>query len=398
MPRGKQTKKNASGAGTIRKKTVIRNGKEYSYWEARLTTGLDPKTGKQKQRSISGKTQKEVAQKLRELTSEIDKGTYQEPCRLTLGEWMNIWTRDYLGAVKPRTEESYKCQIENHIRPALGGTKLEALTAPAIQHFYNSLIKSGLSPKTVKITHGVLHKALQQAVAIGYLKFNPADACTMPHVERKELKPLDEESIGKFLSAIKGHPYEDLFLVTLFTGMRQGEVLGLRWDCVDFEKGTLLINKQLLKRKDEQGNLVYTLDSTKNSHGRKVTPASTVMSILRQHRAKQAQWKLLAGAAWQESGLVFTDKLGGHLMHHTVYHNFKKVVASIGCPETRFHDLRHSYAVAAIRAGDDIKTVQGNLGHATASFTLDVYGHLTDQMKQESANRMEKFIQQVSGQ
>lgn len=398
MPRGKQTKKNASGAGTIRKKTVIRNGKEYFYWEARLTTGLDPKTGKQKQRSISGKTQKEVAQKLRELTSEIDKGTYQEPCRLALGEWLNIWTRDYLGAVKPRTEESYKCQIENHIRPVLGGTKLEALTTPAIQHFYNSLIKNGLSPKTVKIIHGVLHKALQQAVAIGYLKFNPADACTMPRVERKELKPLDEEAIGKFLSAIKGHPYEDLFLVTLFTGMRQGEVLGLTWDCVDFEKGTLLINKQLLKHKDEQGHLVYTLDSTKNGHGRKVTPASTVMSILRQHRAKQAQWKLLAGAAWQDSGLVFTDKLGGHLMHHTVYHNFKKVVASIGCPETRFHDLRHSYAVAAIRAGDDIKTVQGNLGHATASFTLDVYGHLTDQMKQESANRMEKFIQQVSGQ
>lgn len=198
--------------------------------------------------------------------------------------------------------------------------------------------KSGLSPKTVKNIHGVLHKALQQAVAIGYLRFNPADACTLPRVERKELQPLDEGAIGKFLSAIKGHPYENLFLVTLFTGMRQGEVLGLTWDCVDFNQGTILINKRLQKTRG--GKSSYYLASTKSGKSRKLSPAASVIELLRQQWKQQAEWRLTTGPTWQESGFVFTDEMGGHLMHHTVYHNFKKVVTSIGCSETRFHDLR----------------------------------------------------------
>ena len=183
--------------------------------------------------------------------------------------------------------------------------------------------------------------------------------------------------------------------MTLFTGLRQGEVLGLTWDCVDFTAGTVLINKQLQKMRT--GDRGYYLASTKSGKSRKLTPAPSVMKLLRHQQAVQAEWRLRAGAAWQDSGLVFTNKLGGHLMPHTVYQNYKKVVSSIGRPDARFHDLRHSYAVAAIRGGDDIKTVQGNMGHATAAFTLDVYGHVTDQMKQASAARMEKFIQSVSG-
>lgn len=395
MPHGK---KNTSGAGSIRKKTVVRNGIEYTYWEARFTTGFDPRTGKQKQRSITGKTQKEVAQKLRELTTEIDQGIYHEPNKMTLSQWLDIWLWDYLNGVKPRTAESYRCQIENHIRPNLGKIKLEALSTPDIQRFYNSMTERGLAAKTVIITHGVLHKALQQAVAIGYLRFNPSDACTLPRSERKELKPLDDDAISAFLTAVKGHPHETVFLVTLFTGMRQGEVLGLTWDCVDLDNGTILINKQLQKAMNDEGKRVYSLVSTKNSKGRKITLATTVVELLRQQKAKQEEWKQVAGPAWQESGFVFTNELGEHLMPHTVYHSYKRIVTAIGRPDARFHDLRHSYAVAAIKSGDDIKTVQGNLGHATASFTLDVYGHVTDQMKRDSADRMERFIQSVSGQ
>ena len=136
--------------------------------------------------------------------------------------------------------------------------------------------------------------------------------------------------------------------------------------------------------------------STKNGRGRQITSAPYVMSLLRRQKKEQAQWRLMAGASWQESDLVFTNRLGVHLSPCTVYRNFKRLVKEIGMPNLRFHDLRHSYAVAAIRSGDDIKTVQGNLGHATAAFTLDVYGHVTDQMKQASAARMENFIKRVS--
>lgn len=388
----------AQGTGTIRKKTVTRNGKEYTFWEARYTTGRDPGTGKQIQRSITGKTQKEVAQKLKAATAAIDAGTYQPPNKMAVGEWMDTWTETYLGGVKPFTVVAYKGQIRNHIKPALGAIKLEALNTHTIQTFYNSLgqpvgDKPGLSPKSIKGVHGVLHKALNQAVAIGYIRFNPAAACTLPRAERKELKPLDENQIRDFLSAIKGHCYEDLYIVTLFTGMRQGEVIGLMWDCVDFDKGTILINKQLQREKKRGGQYVFA--SLKNDKARSITPAPWVMDILRSHRVKQIEQRLAAGSAWQDSGLVFTNELGKHLDTQSVYKAFKRVVESIGCSDVRFHDLRHSYAVAAIRSGDDIKTIQGNLGHATASFTLDVYGHVTDQMKQASANRMNTFIKDV---
>jgi len=257
-------KKAAKGSGTIRKKAVTRNGKQYTYWEARVTTGRDPGTGKQVQRSFTGKTQKEVREKMQVAAVEVNQGTYAAPKRMTVGQWLDIWQHDYLESIKPRTVECYQCQIENHIKPKLGSVKLEALTTPDIQRFYNSLTEKGLSAKTVKITHGVLHKALQQAVAIGYLRFNPTDACSLPRVERKELKPLDDDSISAFLTAVKGNRHEILYLVTLFTGLRQGEVLGLTWDCIDFVCGTMLINKQLQLVKDDSGNRVYKLVSTKN--------------------------------------------------------------------------------------------------------------------------------------
>ncbi len=388
-------KRAAQGSGTIRKKTVTKNGQEYTYWESRVTIGRDPGTGKQIQRSFTGKTQKEVRQKMQAAAVERDNGTYQDPARITVSEWLDTWEADYLGDVKPFTKASYHTQTTNHIKPALGAVKLQALTAPQIQRFYNSLQigEKPLSAKTIKNIHGVLHRALQQAVDVGFIRYNPSDACKLPRVVKKDIKPLDENQITAFLKAIQGHRYETLFTVTLFTGLREGEALGLKWDCVDFDRGVILIDKQLQREKKKNGQYVFS--SLKNDKSRTITPAPWVMQILRQHRKTQVEQRFMARELWEDSGLVFTDEFGHHLAIHTVYSNFKKIVASIGCPDARFHDLRHSYAVAAIRAGDDIKTVQGNLGHATAAFTLDVYGHVTDQMKQASANRMQGFIKDV---
>lgn len=390
------SKKAASGTGTIRKKTVTRNGKEYTYWEARYTEGVDPGTGKQIQRSISGKTQKEVAKKLKEAVAALDAGTYTAPSKMTLGQWLDIWLSEYLGGVKPRTADSYKAAVNNHIRPALGAVKLEALAAHQIQTLYNNLQRreEPLSPKSIKNLHGVLHKALEQAVAIGYIRFNPAGACKLPRVERAEIQPLDDVAISAFMGVIHGHKYENLYLTTLFTGMREGEVLGLTWDCVDFEGGTLTINKQLQKERGGSGE--YHLVSPKNGKSRCITLAPSVLATLKAQWVKQAEWRLKAGEMWEQSGLVFTDEIGHHLSAQTVYLHFKKLAAEAGYPDARFHDLRHSYAVAALQSGIDVKTVQETLGHHTAAFTLDVYGHVTERMKQESANRMEAFIKRVS--
>lgn len=394
-------KKSAAGSGNIRKKTVMRNGREYVYWEGRISTGFDPKTGKQKQRSVSGKTQKEVAQKLRQLTAEVDEGTYQEPSKVTVGEWMDTWAGQYLGNVKPMTVKNYKEHIANHIKPALGNIHISSLNTTDIQKFYNDLGQPqgdtpGLAPKTIKCIHGILHKALQQAIAVGYLRTNPTEACSLPRVERKEIHPLNDEDIQKFLQAIRGHRYEALYLTALFTGLRRGELCGLTWDCVDLDMGRIVVKKQLQNVPGSPGE--YRFVSLKNDKSRSITIASSLVNVLRQHKESQNTLIHNAGELWMDTGFVFTNEIGDHLSPSTVYHQFKKIAASIDLPNARLHDLRHSFAVASLRARDDIKTVQSNLGHHTAAFTLDVYGHVTEDMKRDSANRMEAFIQSVTDQ
>ena len=385
--------------GNIRKKTNTVNGKTYTYYEARYTEGFDPGTGKQIQRSISGKTQKEVAQKLKAALAALDSGTYIAPCKMTVEEWMEIWSKQYLGGVKESTVAAYNATIRTHIKPGIGAIRLDALDTHLVQSFYNGLReptkdREAVSPKTVKNVHGVLHKALQQAVANGYIRFNPTNSCILPRIEKKELQPLDEAETKLFLDAVKGHPLELLYTITLFTGLREGEALGLTWDRVDFMRGTILISKQLQKEKKKGGE--FRLVSLKNDKPRRITPAPWVMQLFRDRKIQQYQHKEKAGAAWSNPmNLVFTNELGGNLIPQTVVRHFKEIVSSIGRPEARFHDLRHSYAVASLRSGDDIKTVQGNLGHATAAFTLDVYGHVTNQMQEASAIRMEAYIKGI---
>lgn len=400
MPRTQSVGRAANGVGSIRKITSTRNGKQYTYWQARYTAGYDPGTGKQIQRSITGKTQKEVAQKLKQATYELDQGTYTAPCRLTVLEWLDTWKKEYTEDVKPSTAYIYKKNIDMYIVPYIGSVKLQALTAPMIQALYNKLLKpekegaKALSAKSVRNVHGVLHKALQQAVLVGYIRGNPADACKPPRAEKKEVYPLDESHVADFLKAIQDHPHEYLYKIALFTGLREGEVLGLTWDCLDFEHGTLLIKQQL--RREQQKGGKYYFSPPKNSKPRVLSLAPSVVRLFRCQKLKQNCQRLEAGELWTENNLIFTNQTGGVLSYRTVYDCFKRVMAKIGSPATRFHDLRHTYAVLAIKSGDDIKTVQENLGHATAAFTLDVYGHVTAQMRKDSANRMEEVIKSIS--
>ena len=394
MPRSaKKTKKSAAGVGTIRKKTVTRNGKDYTFWEARYTEGFDPGTGKQIQRSITGKTQKEVAQKLKAATAAIDAGTYKAPCKMTVGEWLDIWVAEYLKNVKPLTQHNYAKQVRKHLKPALGAVKLEALDPHRIQKFYNSLTESGLAPKTVKNIHGIFHSALQQAIANDYIRHNPTDACKLPKVVKTEIKPLEPDEIARMLQEAEKDDYRNLFIVAMFTGMRQGELLGLPWECVDFDTGIITV-KQQLQCKD--GN--YFLETPKSGKNRTILPAPLVMDALVREKTKQEAERKQAGDAWSNPfNLVFTDTLGKYLVRRTVVKHFKKISERAGISnDARFHDLRHSFAVTSLYAGDDIKTVQANLGHATAQFTLDVYGHVTQKMRRDSANRMQQFYDQLT--
>ena len=330
--------------------------------------------------------------------AEIDDGSYLDPCSVKFGDWLDLWLETYVSpTVKPYTTDSYTNICNRYLKPYLGRYKLSQLSALPIQKMYNELQQEHkLSAKTVKNIHGVLHRALTQAVKLQMIRTNPSDLCDLPKVTRKEIQPMEQDDITAFLRVLRGHKYERLYAVTLFTGMRQGEVLGLTWDCVDFQRCTLTVSKQLQKTKKVGGE--YTLVSTKSGKSRIITVAPSVMEFLREEKRWQEQMQILAGSAWDNPwNLVFTNELGRHLVHFTVYKHFKEIVREIGMPKERFHDLRHSYAVVSIENGDDMKTVQTNLGHATSSFTLDVYGHVSQRMHQQSAERMERFIQSVTG-
>lgn len=214
---------------------------------------------KQVQRSISGKTQSEVAKRLREVTASIDAGKYIEPRRMTLSDWLDQWSEEYFSGLKPLMVSSYTTCINKHLKPCLGAVSLQDLDTRKIQRFYNSLgvstpDRDALSPKTIFNIHGVLHAALQQAVDNRYIPYNPSDATKLPRIEAHEMKPLDEVETKLFWEAVKGDSFENLFKVAFLTGIRQGEALGLTWDCVDFAQGSILVNKQLQKEKKKRAN------------------------------------------------------------------------------------------------------------------------------------------------
>lgn len=229
---------------------------------------------------------------------------------------------------------------------------------------------------------------------MGFIRNNPTEAVILPRIEKKQIKPMEDDQLTAFLNAIKGHPYELVFFVTVFTGLREGEVLGLTWDCVNFQTGTLLINKQHGKIK---GTREYAFSSLKNDKPRRIEAAPAVIKALQKQRQNQIAWRSACPELWNnQDNLVFTTEWGRYLCNYTVYKAFKKIVRDLGMEQVRFHDLRHTFAVNSLRAGDDIKTVQGNLGHHTASFTLDTYGHVTSEMLHASASRMEHFIKTVA--
>lgn len=383
-------KRAAQGAGTIRKKTVIRKGKEYTYWEARITTGRDPGTGKQVQRSFTGKTQKEVREKMQVAAVAVNTGTYITPQKMTVGQWMDTWAADYLGGAKPATVTIYKNNIKNHIKPALGAVALSDLRPHMVQTFINGL---ELSPASVRLAYKVLHMALEKAVKLGYIPKNPAAGSELPKLDQKEIQPLDDQQVALLLKTAKGGDMEYLITVALFTGCRLSELLGLTWDTVDFKQGTITINKQLA-RPEHRGATPFL--SPKNRKTRTITPASSVMTALKNQKRRQMKQQLKVGPLWDNQyHMVFTTEIGEPLDQWKAEKGFSAVLDAAGLVGVRFHDLRHTYAVNAIRAGDDIKTIQGNLGHASAAFTLDRYGHFTERMKQDSAARMEGFMKSV---
>ena len=335
MPRKSNTRA-ASGAGSIRQRPDGR-------WEARVTVGSNPGTGKPIRRSIYGDTQAAVRKEMTAVLRDVDRGTYQTPSKMTVKIWMETWLDTFCTGLKPLTVSAYNTAMKTHIVPAFGAMPVQELKGIHVQKLFNDMLEAGKSPKTVKNTAAILHKALSVAVKQGYIAANPCDAAEVPKVTRHEIKPLTDAEIPVFLAAIEDHPFRNAYGLCLFAGLREGECLGLTWDCVDFERGRITVRQQLQKSRTESGTY-RIVSSTKSGKVRVIEPPVVAFDYLRSERTRQVENRLRAGKLWDNAqDLVFTNPLGGHVVIETFRRNFKRLAASMGRPDLRPHDLRHPY-------------------------------------------------------
>ena len=347
-----------------------------------------------KQKSVYGKTRKEVRDKLSKIQSELAEETYVDETNMTVEQWLKEFMDVYINDVKGATIVSYETMARLHINPTLGSIRLKELTAAQVQRFYKKLSNDGFAPKTIRGIHGFLHEALQKAVNMEVLRRNVTEACQLPKVRGNEMHPLNNAQLQDFLKRAEDDPFfHPLFYVAFFTGLRECELIGLTWDCVDFERGTLRVYRQYGKLDSGPHKGEYDFSTLKNDKERTFRVAPSVLNIFRQMKVRQAEQKLKAGSSFRNKrNFIFTRDDGEPVSASTLYHHYKKIVLAMDLPEVRFHDARHTFATLSLQSGVDIKTVSEALGHASVAFTLSVYGHVTELMQQDMANKMERLI------
>jgi integrase len=341
-----------------------------------------------KYRYIYGKTRQAVAEKLAKTIADRDGGLIFDAGKMKLGEYLDRWLSDSVkGTVRASTYERHEAIIRLHIKPSLGRVGLKKLTPAHVRGLIGEKLNAGLAPATVRKIHSTLHKALSQAVSDGMVPRNAADV-KAPRPTPEEMRPLSEAEARAFLEAARetGDRFEALYVLAIATGLRRGELLGLRWDDVDLKRGTLRVGRALVR---EGGR--HALGETKTRRGRRqinLTPRT--VNALKTHRKNQLEEKIRRTGLYQDHGLVFASGVGTPLNpENLVKRSFKPLLKKAGLPEIRFHDLRHTCATLLLGRGVHQKFVQELLGHATIAMTLDTYSHYLPSMGGQVVGAME---------
>ncbi|MBX5464323.1 MAG: site-specific integrase [Clostridia bacterium] len=326
---------------------------------------------------------------LNQLLVERDRGLLPtEGAPKTVGEYLEAWLEQAAKVrVRERTYRSYREIVERYVLPELGRARLQKLSPLDLQRFYNRLLERGLSARTVRYVHSVLHSALKQAVKWRMLALNPSDAVELPHQERREQRALSREEVRLLLEALEGDPYALIFEFAVDTGMRPGEYLALRWRDLDLEKGEAHVQRALVPVGRE---LVFAEPKTAGAR-RSVPLLNGLVPKLRAYRRVQAERRLAAGPLWEDNDLVFSDERGRPLRERNlVLRHFKPALRRAGLPESiRLYDLRHTCATLLAEAGVPPRVIAAWLGHATPSMTLDVYSHALPSMMTEATRALE---------
>jgi integrase len=379
----KRQKGNGEGSIYERKN---KDGKLIGYRAAYFAQMPD---GRKKRFYISGKTKTEVKQKLRKVLAERDDGIVFDVGSLTVGRYLERWLADAVkDTVKQITYENYGRLVRLHLVPTLGHIKLKALTAAHVRALYREKLDSGLSATSIQRIHALLHKALKQAVNDGLIPRNVTDAVKAPQQSRKEIQALTPEQARAFLKATKGERLEALYLLAIHTGLRQGELFGLRWDDIDLEQKTLQVRRTLSAAKSGP-----TFTTPKNNKNRSVRLTPQAVQALREHRKHQLEERVKLAESWKDQGLVFTTRVGSPLNRHNLSRrSFKPLLRRAGVPDIPFHALRHSFASLMLRSREHPKVVQEMMGHSRINVTLDLYSHMVPDMQKEAVNRLGEML------
>lgn len=332
-----------------------------------------------------GDTRKEVADKLKVALREQQQGMLATGPQQNLNTYLTHWLEEvHKPTLRVSSYVKYRKLINTYILPTLGRVQLQKLTPQQVQALYKKKSEEGLSPKTINSIHGVLHKALDNAVRWNLVSRNVCDLVSPPRIVKPEIQPLTMEQAHKLLEAARGHRLEAVLTVALTTGMRRGELLALRWSDIDFEGQSLQVRRTV----DFIARYGYIETEPKTAKGRrKITLPPFVINELKQHRVQQLELRLKAGAAWQELDLVFCGLHGNYLNPRYILKMFARVLKEAGLPHLRFHDLRHSAATILLSMGVHPKVVQEILGHSTISMTMDTYSHVLPSMQKEAMER-----------
>src|SRR5215211_2530588 len=373
-------KQRGNGTGTVYPRKN-KDGKVIGYRGSYIVDG--------KRYYVSAKTKTETEQKLRQAMTDADRGLTFDAGSLTLRDYLYRWLNDSVrDTVRNTTFERYEQIARLHIEPALGDVRLKALTPTHVRGLYKDKLQSR-SPRTVQYIHITLHKALKQAVSDGLIPRNVTEAVKPPQIRREEIHPLMPEQVNALLSAARGDRLEALYVLAIHTGLRQGELLGLKWDDVDLEEGTLQVRRTLTTAK---GGLVLSTPKTKGSR-RTVKLSQTALEALRSHLERQLGEIDQASGLWCENGLIVASEVGEPLdRRYITTHRFKPLLKRARLPQIRFHDLRHTCATLLLSRNVNPKIVSEMLGHSSIAITLDTYSHVLPNMQESAAKAMEEAL------
>lgn len=374
-------KRAPNNMGTVRKRSDNRYEGRYTAPDGR-------------QHSVYASTYPDCVKALKAAIGDVDSGHWIAPEKMTVAEWLVVFFRDYQAHTTSRTVFVYEQIARLHITPIIGEVQLSRLSSLHVRRVVNTMIQKGLSPRYIHNAHGVISVALNAAIEAGLIKANPAKGVKTPPRQKPKLNIIDRDKFSVFTEAAQKDANGNAYVFALITGLRASELRGLTWSAVDLDNCTMNVFQQL------PYHAPYQFEPPKDGSTRIVELTKQAVSILKKQKKELAALRLAAGGKWEQNelvnDLVFRSATGHFLSESVMHKGIRAIGAAIGVPALHPHDLRHSYAVAALRSGVDIKTVQHNLGHKNASMTLDVYADYTTDAGKVGAEKMSDYFGDIS--